>query len=89
MWMGDLEGWFFVQFGDYDVGMSARTDHLSAQIRERRTLLERGAEVYVALADRLDDEIAALEAAERLAVPAEDADFDELLDRAERNADEG
>ena len=69
--------------------MSARTDHLSAQIRERRTLLKRGAEVYVALADRLDEEIAALEAAKRLAVPAEDVDFDELLDRAERNAGEG
>ena len=87
--MGDPQGWFFVQVGDYDVGMSAKTDHLADQIRERRTLLERGAEVYVALADRLDDEIAALEAAKRLAVPAEDVDFDELLDRAERNPGEG
>jgi hypothetical protein len=36
--------------------------------------------------DRLDDEIAALEAARRLAISAEDVDFDELLDSAERVA---
>ena len=61
-------------------------DRLRAGLRERRELLERSAEVYLALADRLDDEIAALEAAQRLAVPADDIDFDELLERAERDA---
>ena len=63
-------------------------DRIAAELRERRSLLERSAETYLALADRLDDEIAALEAAQRLAVPAEDVDFDELLDRAERDAGE-
>lgn len=59
---------------------------IASQLRERRALLEHGAEAYLALADRVDDEIAALEAAQRLAVPADDVDFDELLDQAERNA---
>jgi len=39
-------------------------------------LLDRSAETYLAVADRLDDEIAALEAAQRLATPAEDVDFE-------------
>ncbi len=63
-------------------------NRLEADIRERRALLERTAETYVALADRLDDEIAALEAAQRLAVPGEDVDFVELLDHAERKAEQ-
>jgi len=45
-------------------------DRLSAALRERRALLDRSSEAYVALAEHLDDEIAALEAAERLARPA-------------------
>lgn len=61
-------------------------DRIAAELRERRRLLEQSAETYLALSDRLDDEIAGLEAAQRLAVPAKDVDFDELLDRAERNA---
>ena len=61
-------------------------DSLDAELRERRILLERSSETYVALADRLDDEIAALEAAHRLATPASDVDFEGLLDRAERDA---
>ncbi len=61
-------------------------DRLRAELRERRELLERSAEAYLALADRLDDEIAALEAAQRLAVPADDLDFEQLLERAERDA---
>lgn len=68
------------------MGTSAKTDDLSAQIRERKALLERGAQVYVAPAERLDDEIAALEAAKRLATPAEHVDLDDPLDGAERNA---
>ena len=67
--------------------MSARAvskdpEELAAEIRERKALLEHGAVAYVALADRLDDEIAALEVAARLAVPAEDIEFETLLDRA-------
>jgi hypothetical protein len=64
-------------------------ERIAAALRERRDLLEHGAQAYVALADRLDDEIAALEAAQRLSVPADDVDFDELLDQAERNAEQG
>lgn len=64
-------------------------DRIAAELRDRRRLLEQSAETYLALADRLDDEIAALEAAQRLAVPAEDVDFEQLLDRAERSAGEG
>jgi hypothetical protein len=64
-------------------------ERIAAALRERRALLEHGAKAFVGLADRLDDEIAALEAAQRLSVPAEDVDFAELLDHAERNADEG
>lgn len=52
-------------------------DRIAAELRERRRLLERSSETYLALADRLDDEIAALEAAQRLAVQAEDIDFEE------------
>lgn len=52
-------------------------DRIAAELRERRRLLERSSETYLALADRLDDEIAALEAAQRLAVQAEDVDFGE------------
>jgi hypothetical protein len=58
-------------------------------LRERHGLLRRSAETYLALADRLDDEIAALEAARRLAAPAEDVDFTALLDEAERKASQG
>ena len=58
---------------------------LDAALRERHALLERSAETYIALADHLDDEIAALEAAQRLAVPATDVDFEDLLDQAEPN----
>ncbi len=64
-------------------------ERIAAELRERRSLLERSAETYLALADRLDDEIAALEVAQRLATPADDVDFDQLLDRAERDAGEG
>lgn len=82
-----------VETAEYDLRMSVQPvsknpDELAAEIRERRALLEHGAEVYIALADRLDDEIAALETAKRLSVAAEDVDFDALLDRAERNAGE-
>jgi len=69
--------------------LAGDADRLRAELGERRELLERSAETYLALADRLDDEIAALEAAQRLAVPANDVDFDELLDRAERDASRG
>ncbi|MGH3112175.1 MAG: hypothetical protein ACRDOP_01765 [Gaiellaceae bacterium] len=62
---------------------------IAADLRERRRLLDQSAETYLALANRLDDEIAALESAQRLAVSAEDVDFDEFLDRAEREADTG
>lgn len=62
---------------------------LEEALRERRGLLERSAETYLALADRLDDEIAALEAAHRLAQPADDVDFGGLLDEAERKASQG
>jgi hypothetical protein len=62
---------------------------LEEALRERRGLPERSAETYLALADRLDDEIAALEAARRLARPADDVDFDQLLDEAERKASQG
>lgn len=61
-------------------------DRIAVALRERRALLEHGAQAYVALAERLDDEIAALEAAQRLSVPADDVDFDELLHRAEQDA---
>jgi hypothetical protein len=62
---------------------------LEAALRERHGLLERSSETYLALADRLDDEIAALEAARRLAQPAEDVDFEGLLDEAERKVQRG
>jgi hypothetical protein len=62
---------------------------LEQALKERRGLLARSAETYLALADRLDDEIAALEAAKRLAEPAEDVDFEGLLDEAERKAQQG
>lgn len=64
-------------------------DRIAAELRKRHALLDHGAEAYLALADRLDDEIAALEAAQRLSVPAEDVDFSELLSQAERNVDRG
>ena len=64
-------------------------NRIAAELRECRSLLERSAETYLALADRLDDEIASLEAAQRLAVEAQDVDFEELLDRAERDAGPG
>ena len=64
-------------------------DWIAAELRERRALLTHGAEVYVALADRVDDEIAALEASQRLAVDADDVAFTELLEQAERNAETG
>ena len=57
---------------------------LDAEIRDRRELLTRTGETYLALATRLDDEIAALEAARRLASTAPDVDFEPLLDAAER-----
>ena len=63
-------------------------ERIAAELRERRALLEHGAEAYLALADRLDDEIAALEASQRLSVPAPDVDFTQLLDQAERNPDQ-
>jgi hypothetical protein len=56
---------------------------------ERHELLEGTAETYLALADRLDVEIAVLEAASRLARPATDVDFEGLLDQAERKASRG
>ena len=59
---------------------------LDAEIRARRELLTRTGETYLAVAERLDDEIAALEAARRLASPALDVDFEPLLDAAERDA---
>jgi hypothetical protein len=58
-------------------------------LRERQGLLDRSAETYLALADRLDDEIAALEAAQRLARPADDVEFEGLLAEAERKASQG
>jgi len=66
--------------------LAGDADRLRAELRERRERLERSADAYLALADRLDDEIAALEVAQRLAVPADDVDLDELIDRAERHA---
>lgn len=42
-------------------------DRIAAELRERRSLLERSSETY----------LAALEAAQRLAVQAEDVDFEE------------
>lgn len=73
--------------------MSARAtsenpDRLGTELHDRRALLDRTSETYVALADRLDDEIAALEAAQRLATPASDVEFDPLLDQAERDSSE-
>ena len=59
---------------------------LDAEIRDRRALLTRTGETYLAVATRLDDEIAALEAARRLASTAPDDDFETLLDAAERDA---
>lgn len=77
---------------DYDQCMASVAekdpDRIAAALLERRALLEHGAQAFLALADRLDDEIATLEAAQRLSVPAEDVDFGELLDQAERNADQ-
>jgi len=61
-------------------------DRLAAALRKRRALLDRRSEAYVALAEHLDDEIAALEAAVRLARPAVNVDFDPLLDAAEHDA---
>ena len=58
---------------------------LDAEIRARRELLTRTGEAYLAVATRLDDELAALEAARRLARPAPDVDFEPLLDAAERD----
>lgn len=66
-------------------GLGKDPEWLTAELRERRSLLERSAETYVALAACLDDEIATLEAAQRLAVAAEDVDFEGLLDRAEQD----
>ena len=65
---------------------SGDPDRLDAEIRDRRALLTRTGESYLALATRLDDEIAALEAAQRLVSPAPDVDFETLLDAAEREA---
>jgi len=65
---------------------SSRVRQLDDEMRERRALLARTAETYLALADRLDDEIAALEAARRLASPAADSGLEELLESAERRA---
>jgi hypothetical protein len=61
-------------------------DRMAAGLRKRRALLDRSSEAYVALAEHLDDEIAALEAAQRLARPALNVDFEELLDKAEGDA---
>lgn len=74
--------------------MSTRTaqgdpGQIDEALRERRGLLQRSAETYLALADRLDDEIAALEAARRLATTGDDVDFTALLDEAERKASQG
>jgi hypothetical protein len=66
--------------------LSDDAGQLDDEIRERRALLARTAETYLALANRLDDEIAALEAARRLASPAADSDFEEMLESAERRA---
>lgn len=78
----------------YDSCVAARAipanpGEIDEALRERRGLLERTAETYLALADRLDDEIAALEAARRLARPAADVEFEGLLDQAERKASRG
>jgi hypothetical protein len=62
---------------------------LEEALRERRDQLEQSSETYLALADRLDDEIAALEAARRLARPEPDVDFEGLLDAAETEAADG
>ena len=62
------------------------SDALAAVLRERRASLEHGARVYLARADRLDGEIAVLEAAQRLLRPTEDVDFGELLFQAEWTA---
>jgi hypothetical protein len=83
-----------VQLGRYALAVATRTipgdaGELEEALRERQGLLERSAETYLALADRLDDEIAALEAARRLARPADDVDFEGLLDEAERKASQG
>ncbi|MFN0155849.1 MAG: hypothetical protein ACKVUT_15860 [Gaiella sp.] len=66
--------------------LSDDAEHLDEQLRDRRALLVRTSETYLALADRLDDEIAAIEAAQRLANPAGDANFEEMLEAAEREA---
>ena len=65
---------------------SADPNRLEPVLRERRTLLERSAETYIALADRLDDGIAALEAAQRVATLAQDVDVETPFDRAGRDA---
>jgi hypothetical protein len=57
---------------------------LEHELRERRALLARTGETYMALAERLDDEIAALEAARRLATERDDEDFEAMLEAAER-----
>ncbi len=80
--------------GRYALAVAARTipedaGELEEALRERQGLLERSSETYLALADRLDDEIAALEAARRLARPADDVESDGLLDEAERKASQG
>ena len=67
----------------------ADAGEIDEALRERRGLLERSAETYLALADRLDDEIAALEVARRLAQPAVDVDFEGLLEEAERKTSRG
>jgi hypothetical protein len=56
-------------------------ERIAAELRARRRLLERHTETYVARADYLADQIAALEAAQRLAVAAEDVEFSDLLKR--------
>ncbi|MBM3676683.1 MAG: hypothetical protein FJW96_02200 [Actinobacteria bacterium] len=66
--------------------LSDDPSNLDDQLRARRMLLARTAETYLALADRLDDEIAALEAARRLSEPADDEDLEAILEAAERKS---
>ena len=66
--------------------MTSTAENLEHALRDRQALLDRSAETYLALADHLDDEIAALEAAQRLAREGADMDFEQLLDDAERGS---
>jgi hypothetical protein len=67
----------------------ADAGEIDEALRERRGLLEQSAKTYLALADRLDEEIAALEVAGRLAQPVVDVDFEVLLAEADRESSHG